>query len=497
MSRSKKTNEYGKVSQEDLEYAKIIKKGLEKSIDNEKKAVVGRYEKSSVTYDDETILVYNKERQKILDDDIMLKEEKIKNLGKSSLRREAEQIYFNISIPHNDAISVNGSPTPAVFQEVRSQPLFDEPPNKYKMSVIRFTVPTAYIPLQLVPIQQWPNTDINLTTYSVTLSYGGSDYQTFLNYIPQNTYLPLPPAPLGSTATGPLEGEIRNRYSDYYSLYSVGTLVDMINTAFDTSFTALKSGNTGAPPTQPPFMQFDPTTKLFTLIAQTLYDSNGPTTIEIYMNNVLDGLFDTSFNSLFYGYNVTNGKNVKYLIQNNGNNFIQSIPPSIAPVPSLWNKTTSYLVGNMVRWSGIYWQCLINNSNSEPTATNNNWTPFSGYDSYISLQEFNTLSRISSFTSLVFVTGSLPIRNEWISQQKIYGVEQNQRSTNFLRTITDFEVDLESGFELKNSIHYTPTAQFRYIDILNEDPISNIDVSVYWKDNFDNLYPVLVPAGNL
>jgi hypothetical protein len=74
-------------------------------------------------------------------------------IARSEVKKDGpDRIYYNVSIPHNDAVSINGSPTPANYFEVRQNTLFDGSPKDYSMSVVRFTVPTAYIPLHFFPV---------------------------------------------------------------------------------------------------------------------------------------------------------------------------------------------------------------------------------------------------------------------------------------------------------------------------------------------------------
>ena len=105
--------------------------------------------------------------------------EKLYTTGKSKRR-----IYYNVSITHNDLLSVGGSPTPAVFSEVRDEPVFYGSPKDWNMAVVRFTVPTSYIPIQFFPVQEDLVNPLNpnKSVYSVTLSYLGVDYRVFLQW---------------------------------------------------------------------------------------------------------------------------------------------------------------------------------------------------------------------------------------------------------------------------------------------------------------------------
>ncbi len=356
----------------------------------------------------------------------------------SKAKNSEHHIYYNISIPHDDSRFPLGNPSPAIFQEVREQPLLYDPED-YVMSVIRFSVPTQYIPLFIMPIQQYPNTDPNLSTYSVTLSFGGVDNQVFLAYIPENSYIPVPPPP----AIG--EGETRSQYVNYYSVYSIQHFLDMINTALKSAFLAIGSPPVGI--TQPPMMTYSPLTRLFSMNAQTAYATSNPGTIQIFFNNFLNVNFETSFNQIYYGYvGIIKGKNAQFVIES-------------TPI----NNMTLATLGA----------------------------------SYVMTQDYNTIPSLTDFDSIVFITGSLPIRSEWISSQIINTSSTTNNTTNFQRILTDFEVDLNTGFETRSLVKYFPVAEYRRVDLFGRGGLYNIDLQVYWRDTEQNLYPILIPDGEI
>jgi hypothetical protein len=358
-----------------------------------------------------------------------------------------DRIYYNVIIPHNDAVSINGSPTVATFSEVRSDSLFDGEPKDYSMSVVRFTIPTQYIPLLIFPVIPNPGnpSDPNYGLQSVTLSYNNIDFKTNLIFIPQNQFAQVPSPPtLGSNPQ-------RYEYVEYYSIYSVQWQVDLINTALQTSFNNLKSTFPGVSPTAPPFLSYTTATGLVTLYAQPGYSTDqSPPYVQIFFSNYLYELFETSFEVINYGWPTTfgnQGKNIQFIIKDKKTNNV-TLP---APQGAVYAMTQDY-------------------------DTIPNWLPFS---------------------SIVFTSGSLPIRYEWISggntQQQIEGTT-GISSENFRRIVTDFESDTLTGFENRSFIHYVPTAEYRRIDLLGNVPIKTIDIQVWWKDNYDNLYPILIPA---
>jgi hypothetical protein len=75
----------------------------------------------------------------------------------------------------------------------------------------------------------------------------------------------------------------------------------------------------------------------------------------------------------------------------------------------------------------------------------------------------------------------------------INGVNQQQSGNNNIQSqvITDFATD---GI-YKPIITYIPSGEYRRVSLVGDKPLSNIDISVYYKDRQGRLNPVLLPAG--
>jgi hypothetical protein len=63
--------------------------------------------------------------------------------------------------------------------------------------------------------------------------------------------------------------------------------------------------------------------------------------------------------------------------------------------------------------------------------------------------------------------------------------------------ITDFEVQENSGYGFSGVLSYTPTAEYRMIDLNNSssEKLNNLDITVYWKDQYSNLHPLYLQPG--
>lgn len=358
--------------------------------------------------------------------------------------RKKKRVYYNVSIPHNDNISQFGEPTPAVFQEARDQPLFDGAPRDWDMSVVRFTIPTAYIPIQFFPVKVGTT---NESLYSITLSYGGADFQQSLIWETQSKDVPVPPPATTDTIFNP-------QYFAYYSLFSLSHFCDIINKAISTCYNANIVPLLPVAPVgttyKPPFITFNPATNLFTINYPANFLSTDPNRVELYFNNALNTNFDGSFDVEFFSFNEPDGKNVYYKVVDFGG------------------------------------------SNFTPDATE----ATGGF--YSEVQGYDSTGAIQSFTSIVIRSNSLPIINEAISLQPRGGNYAGSGTAGgSISIISDFEVDLGTGRNIKNFIHYVPTAEYRRITLQGNLPITRIDLEILWKDNYDNFYPVLIPAHDI
>ena len=364
---------------------------------------------------------------------------------------KGDNIYYNVTIAHDDTVAINGSPTLASYFEVRSTNLFDGPPEDYTMSVVRMKIPSSLIPIQIFPNDAdippaTPNA-INISIYTVTLSWNGSNYRVPLVWQPQ---LQLQPNLIPNS---PNEGILRKKYAPYYSMFSVEHFINIINVALLAAFNLVSAA--GSTITAPPFMGYDKITKLMTLYVPEDYQTEPTGPVEIFTNNFLNRNFGNGFNQEFFGY---------------------------APVPP----------------DGTDNKFII-----EATAINRETLtdPTYGQTTYIkSTQDYTSIGDMTSAQSIVLASRSIPVRKEWISQQNIRVAlgrpslpANNSTQDGFINILTDYEFDI-NGFEFRNTILYNPTAEYRRATLKGRSPIRTIDIQVFWKDNFDNLYEILIPA---
>jgi hypothetical protein len=51
------------------------------------------------------------------------------------------------------------------------------------------------------------------------------------------------------------------------------------------------------------------------------------------------------------------------------------------------------------------------------------------------------------------------------------------------------------GDESKPSIQYSPQGEYRLIDLQSNAPINNIEISVFWRDQYGILHPFVLEPG--
>jgi hypothetical protein len=416
-------------------------------------------------------------------------------------QNNSDHVYLNIAIPHNDALSVNGSPTLATFTNNYSQPIISNP-LEYEMSIVRFSLPGGDLPIQICPIQPYPNTDPNLTVYGVALSYG--TYTTpvqYLEYVPNNT-LTIPPAP----AAG--EGVVRNQYVRYYQIFSYQQIVDMINAAYQAAFINLSANTTPPTGAVAPFMTFNSANDLFTMNAQS--DSYGLSyntgTVSASAGTVTG--VGTTFTSAMVGGRLTFANGQSGIITA----FTDATHITIDNTNTISSTTYSILYGIRVYMNtalqnlfdesfqkiflgyngGIDFEILIKN-NENNSSTNAN-LPSGHQNVYLMVQEFPTLQNFNSLQSILFKTTLISVRNEIRPNIVNNQAGNTQNITNQSPIITDFELNLIQGFDFRSSIHYLPTAEYRITDLTSNSPISQINMDIYWTDNYGNEYQLMIPA---
>jgi hypothetical protein len=310
----------------------------------------------------------------------------------------SDNIYYNIRLLNNTGEDV----IPATFSENRVVPILENP-SEYELAVVRFKVPS-----ETIPIFRWID-----DKFSITLSFGGSDFTESLPWIPKA--LPTD-----------------NKFLYGKAIWSYQSFLDTINLAFKTAFDNLKTAFPAAPPTEAPFITFNPETQLMTIWTEQLYDES---------TNTIAIMFNYDLFAVLPSFQVDR----------------LNIPP-----PS----TGAFF--------DIKFQRLTVKNNY------NNTTTYNGKNYFKFQQEYSTLPLLNDFVSISFESDSIPIEPELLPAQ-----------TNIVRRIiTDFEP--LDGVNDNQALQYYPQGALRYYDLKSSYPMSRIDIRVFWIDRAGDQFPIYI-----
>lgn len=363
-------------------------------------------------------------------------------------------VYYDVNITNLQGVDT--LPPVLYFNETRNTP-FVYDPESYYLSIVRFTLDTPSLPIfvpEIVPNQS--NRD--LTIYTVSLSWtdpvGGATFnqQQPIIWSPQLKFT-TPPAPPSANTNG-----LQNNSTGYYEALNYQYVIALVNQTYATCFANLNAQVVGAglvlPTTHAPVLSWDTTNNIAIMNADVAgYNTTVANHISIYMNPALFQLF-SSFPVIIETYaSAVAGKNVQIQPLAFGGANIVAFPPSAPPI--------------------------------------------SQYDAYQIVQEYSTIALWTPITSVVFTSNTLPIVPNNISAPLLFfnGTIFNGggNNSNISQVITDF---VSNDGIYKPNIVYTPTAQYRLVNLVGNTPIYNLDVNVFWKDRTGVLQPFRLTSGS-
>jgi hypothetical protein len=363
-----------------------------------------------------------------------------------------DRIYYDITI--TNVKSETTIPPTIYYNESRQNPYC---PNSgdYYLSIIRFQLDTQTLPIFIPEIQQ-NQSDPDLTIYSVTLQYKNVAKRVYIKWIPQYSTEPVPPPP-NSTLNG-LQVE-----SAYYYMFNYSYFTTLVLFALQDAFTQLQADPATAGDlalAHAPVISWDAMMNTAVISAESAYYNQTTTSppnplnpVAIYFNSPLFNLF-SSFVGRYEGIDYANlGRNVRINIAEFAGTNTILLPVSAPPADQ--------------------------------------------YQATQVAQEYSTIQSWTPVSSIVFTSNTLPIVSNQLSAPLVFNESKNVDSlngnnANFAQIITD----LASGDQdYKPFLLYNPTAEFRYIDMYGNQPLTNIDISVFWKNKLGVLIPFRLASG--
>jgi hypothetical protein len=346
---------------------------------------------------------------------------------------EPYHIYVDLSLVNNNPA---GQSVPLVFSDLRNTSLIQNPKD-YFTAIVRFHIDTYGSLPAWIPQIQTGQSDVNKTVYSFTLAYKTTVFEAFLEFIPQNVNDPVK-APTN----------YQDMSSQYYYIYSYQSLFQMVNNTLQSAFTGLQTAvGSGFPSTEAPFILFDPIGKECVFNADSAcYDvKNTSSPIYIYANNQM--------------YNLISGFQ--------------------------WN-----CLGEAP--NGQNYQLQIYNNYGTNTYTQGDYTLLQCYE------EYPSITTLSPVQCVIFTSSTIPLEPTIVSNASTFNSTTSINSSSNSATspvLTDFTIAVDINNNYFPSIDYESPAQYRLVDLYGSGDISNLQMGVYWKDIFNNTYPLNLPCG--
>lgn len=119
---------------------------------------------------------------------------------------------------------------------------------------------------------------------------------------------------------------------------------------------------------------------------------------------------------------------------------------------------------------------------------NQNWRTVGSTTYNVLTQENDSRWAWNDLQNIVFTSNSLPMRPDLLSSVITY--------TASLPILTDFTPLLNADFRDSDLFQYYPQGPKRYVELLGEDPLRRIEISVYWTDKYGNIFPLYLPPNS-
>ena len=165
------------------------------------------------------------------------------------------------------------------------------------------------------------------------------------------------------------------------------------------------------------------------------------------------------------------------------------IYPNVGPESPLY----SYLVFNTSAGAGYF---IVQDWSVFPPTTTNGYLGIQIY------QDHQTASLMNPVQSIVFQSTLLPVTMENVGQPLLLnGTAPTSTvigsTANIFPIVTDFIVPFGNASvgQYTPDVSYVPSGEYRLVDLYGESPCQQIDISVFWKDQYGVLHPFYLGSG--
>ncbi len=357
-------------------------------------------------------------------------------MAKSS---DSKHIYYNASLTNpyftSATSGITSQPIPISFSTNFNQPLLKKS-DDYSMSIIKFNLPGQLIPIFIFPD---PSKPLIFPPFKVSINYNDNFFTTTVIYISSTFLSPSDPT--------------------YYYVYSYQLFIEMINYAIQTSYRSMVIANPGFAGNYAPYLIYDPSTELISIcyetsIWATINETGG--SAALYFNTALYNFFQSFSTNFFYsGLSLSPAINDSWYVFNvysNGGNSISSLSP---PGYLYYSARPPNIAGVQM------------------------------------FQEYPCLYAWNQAIGVVITSSLLPIKYEYYPANQSTSIG----APNFRPVISDYNLTTSNGPDIRTRIVYNPTAEYRWVDLISTNPLSQLDFQIYWVDTFLNFTPVYLSPG--
>ena len=436
-------------------------------------------------------------------------------------------LYYDINVVTDYDPTLTGETAPPLtFTETRQNPIISYPED-YLLSVVRFTLDSPTLPIWSPDVllgvgQTNPNKLIQSFSMSVTDYAVPATPVTYYVTTPSNWEF-IPDDLTARVPTAPFV--FQNLQDPYYYVYEFSRALAIMNNALKATFTAMNQvllaqtpakpiiGNTAGTPTEIyqnycPQMTYDPAAEIFSmnlpLCPPALATTSTPFTYDTYDQNLplMNNLVPVPTPA-----QVFTGRVIKVYMNSAAWTLLNSFP-------TIYNGNDAVNLARGTEYTLVAYNNQYQNTTggSRPTYP---LVPFgatggppavlpAAIPQIVVPQENSTTILWSPVQSIVFSTSLLPVQNTLLSKPVIFNfwngtvskpVGGNSNNNVTAPVLTDFELQGASGTSSQVRITYTPTAEYRMLDLRGTTPVNAVEVSVFWKDKFANLHRFQLAPG--
>jgi hypothetical protein len=442
--------------------------------------------------------------------------------GKTNYNTDPNHIYYNLQLFNNDTVGASNS-TPVRFQETRTSTILANP-SEYFLSIQRFHIDTPSLPVFMPEVETSPiynpTQDPDQLIYQVALYPQLSDLPPLIIPI---KYVGKAGNTFNKDVRPPSRLDVNALSNPYYFVSEFQDFLDMINLSISRAL-ALQPETSGFSVKYSPYFTLTSGNRFQIYLPQgttpTTYNTDGSinqlgSALPIYSSSTNDTngvklvmAFNSPLHSLFssFSYTYINSLNnlTKYLgpilsdpKQTNGwyQLVVNPANPNLTG-PALDDVFQTNFMGlNFVKASDFP---FLGNNFPYGGFTGNNWG-FTPNSFQILTQPYSSAPLWSCVKQMIFTTALMPVNNELVGLPGVINsnnaLDTDVQNNNFSPVITDLEVPLVTGDEIKPSISYSPNGEYRLIDLMSNTPINSIEISVFWKDQYGVLHPFVLEPG--